>query len=699
MPYSNAIFHIDPVSGSDANRTALTLCTALNPAGSITRIFKTGHGLTTGAVVDLTLFTAWLNSAWKITVVDADNFDLDGAVWIGAADNSGTVTPRGGSSWADAWLTTGSGARAARIQPGDEIRFPVTPEVGTGVDATFTNGSKVITLTSALTKPIQHGDDIADWTLSANITGSNLTTRKYGANTALFQPAAGFTVGTIAYALVEGGGAQDFSAFSKISFWFRASSASSFAANTFRIRLCSDAAGGTTVNALVLNEATLNTTNFHSIVLDYGSALGNNIRSIAIDCLIDPGTVNFSFHNIVACNGVTHNSIIGPENDCMYCVQSLDGTTVAVDSANITTAGNGWSGTSGTYELFYINPYISKIAAVLFNATEAGTASSLTSYTGGYDTITNTVVGRTCFLNHSFSGTGFHTTNRDYTIYNNFGLFRFSTPINSGNFQKYSNIVISNTSSVPTIYSEVTFDNCFFLNGAATQILSATTGGSITCNKCVFANNSTSSVTLSRTVVFFSCIFRNSNQAITLNAGSAGSMRKASRLYKCLVSDTTEFSAGSGENGILWSYDHDQTSGNHWGFTSGGTINWQTAVKNTGDPGAWRVVHSSTDRTSLFPIRFEVAQVAVSASSLVTVNVWVKKDHATNVGCKIFVEGEDYTLAGIVSDSDTAADNTSWQQLSISFTPTVSGVVPIWFDSFFIGGSSNTYLGSITVTQ
>jgi len=81
MAYTNAIFYINLVSGSDTARTALTSCTASNPSGSVTRINKTGHGLVTGAVVDLTLFTAWLNDAWKITVVDANNFDLDGAVW------------------------------------------------------------------------------------------------------------------------------------------------------------------------------------------------------------------------------------------------------------------------------------------------------------------------------------------------------------------------------------------------------------------------------------------------------------------------------------------------------------------------------------------------------------------------------------------------------------------------------------------
>ena len=95
MAYTNALYYCDPINGSDTARTALTTCTASNPSGSITRINKTAHGLLTGAIVDLTLFTAWLNAAWKITVVDANNFDLDEAVWQATADASVTVTQRG----------------------------------------------------------------------------------------------------------------------------------------------------------------------------------------------------------------------------------------------------------------------------------------------------------------------------------------------------------------------------------------------------------------------------------------------------------------------------------------------------------------------------------------------------------------------------------------------------------------------------
>lgn len=121
MAYTNAVYYVDLLSGTDAAGTALISCTASNPSGSITRINKTGHGLVTGAVVDLTLFSSWLNTAWKITVFDADNFDLDTAVWQATADTSGTVTPRNAHSMATAWKTLTYATNSARAQYGDTI--------------------------------------------------------------------------------------------------------------------------------------------------------------------------------------------------------------------------------------------------------------------------------------------------------------------------------------------------------------------------------------------------------------------------------------------------------------------------------------------------------------------------------------------------------------------------------------------------
>ena len=190
MSYSNATFYVDDGSvsgnpGDDSARAALTSCTASNPSGTITRINKTGHGLATGAVVDLTDFDAWLNGAWKVTVFNADNFDLDGATWQATVDASGTVTPRGGSSWADAWLTISDGPLAARIQPGDTIRVAKSGDPVSVGGATWTGGpigaevtissstdATPIVVTTSANHGLNNGDYVRVYNHSTNTTAN-----------------------------------------------------------------------------------------------------------------------------------------------------------------------------------------------------------------------------------------------------------------------------------------------------------------------------------------------------------------------------------------------------------------------------------------------------------------------------------------------------------------------------------------------
>ncbi len=190
MSYSNATFYVDDGSvsgnpGDDSARAALAGCTASNPSGTITRINYVGHSLTTGAVVDLTDFDAWLNGAWKITVFDADNFDLDDATWQSTVDASGTVTPRGGSSWADAWETISDGPLAARIQPGDTIRVAKSGDPVSVGGATWTGGpigaevtissstdATPIVVTTSTNHGLNNGDYVRVYDHSTNTTAN-----------------------------------------------------------------------------------------------------------------------------------------------------------------------------------------------------------------------------------------------------------------------------------------------------------------------------------------------------------------------------------------------------------------------------------------------------------------------------------------------------------------------------------------------
>lgn len=310
MSYSNAVFYIDLESGSDTARTALTTVTVANPSGSITRCTKTAHGLVTGAVVTLSAFTAWLNAAWMITVVDADNFDLDTAVWQATADANGTVTPFGGSSKADAWRTFESGATAARIAPGDTIRVMATPNETLVGNATWTDLSKTVTLAGAVTANIT--DCETAWTASANVTAT-ADTSLFKENTKSMKAviAAGFTTGLVAYFAT---GTLDLSAYEQVSFYVLATGA--IPASTLSLRLCSDAAGVTTVHTIAI-PASPAANVWVAVTVNVGSALNSAIASVALYADLDPGSLTVQIDNIIACkaaasaDSLTLTSLIG----------------------------------------------------------------------------------------------------------------------------------------------------------------------------------------------------------------------------------------------------------------------------------------------------------------------------------------------------------------------------------------------------
>lgn len=691
MAYTSGIFHIDLVNGNDATRTSLTSCTASNPSGTITRINKTAHGLVTGAIVDLISFSSSLNGAYKITVVDANNFDLDDTAWPSPADTSGTVTPRGGMNWADAWLTINNGASSSRIQPGDELRIAKTAgEVSTGQNATWTQNSQTVTLASSVSKKIEDG--IAAWTPATNVTATTSTTRKIGATSQELVIAASFTTGKVGYQTISGGGTQDFSGYRYINFWCYVSATKT--ADIFKICLCSDATGDTIVNEINI-PATIGT-NWHCFVLDYGGALGSNIQSVAVYANSDPGTMNIRIHNCFATNGgLSLKTLFGKTGECFYNMQSMDGTTIKIDSRNTGAAGQGYAGSTSTETLYYREPFDVNTNGTWATAQEAGDANNAKNhYSFGWNTGSNTRDGTTLIAN-LVSGSGVLFSAAQYNKFSHLHSARFSTATLSS-YLELEDVVMAGFNQGVSVTSneDLKLVSCKILNSATTPTL----GDAVLCYDCDFSNNTGYGVTTYLSAKFVSCRFAN-NSSGSMNLSGSHSVWGLATLIlrKCTLSDTTEFSGL--KLGNVWSYDHDNTAGNHWGFTNGGTINWQTGTVHGSEPGAWRASITANTRTLLYPVIFKLAEVACNASSQVTVKVWVKKDHATNVGAALYIEDAIYSLSGISETTVTKASDTSWEQLTITFTPTQKGVVPIFCKTWYVAGTSNAYYGSVEVTQ
>lgn len=276
MSYSNAVYFIDPDAGNDAARAAINIVSSTN--ATPIAVTATAHGQVTGAVVVISGHTVNTNAVgtWKITVIDANTVSLDTSVGNGVGGATGTVTPNGGASLADAWKTTGSGATAARTQPGDTIRFKASPyPTNTVVNGTWTDGP--LSATQTIDSSTNATPIVVTKAAHSRVTGDTVLINSHAVNTN--------ANGTWDITVVD---ANTFSLNGSVGNGVGASTGTFRLVNNCRVKLasaltanilnCSQPEGAWTASASVT--ATINTTDYKE---GYGSS------SIVVDAAFTTG--------------------------------------------------------------------------------------------------------------------------------------------------------------------------------------------------------------------------------------------------------------------------------------------------------------------------------------------------------------------------------------------------------------------------
>jgi hypothetical protein len=478
---------MDYENGNDAVRA--TLADVVFSLSGVDDVLgtKAGHGLVTGACITVSGCTqAYANSVWKITLVNADTFTLDGASWtsFNGADVTGNAVPFGGMNWADAWKTVTSGATAARIAPGDIIRIAKSPApTSLGTTGEWTNLSKTVTLGAAQTLNIDLCEEA--WTASADVTATTSTTRKQGANSASLAIASAFTTGKVAYKAIT---SINLSAYQKISFWFRNSVAIA-GGNVFRVCLCSDATGDTVVDTFWI-PAIPSTNRFLPLTLtkDGGGNLGATIQSIAIYADSDPGTPTILIDDIIACttNGLNLQSLISKNSaeqggtEGWYGIQSIDGVTVLLDNETETlaNAGRGYGGTTETVTTYKRETIktnlVSSASLAVQEIQDNGTSGNNIQFQGGWNTSSGLQDGETFFDGLNGYGYGLYQSYKSWITLNylnfsryNHGIYYFSSSNNS--------IITLSSANNNTSYGVYYYSNCN--NNSITTLSNANNNG------------------------------------------------------------------------------------------------------------------------------------------------------------------------------------------------------------------------------
>lgn len=665
-----------------------------------------------------------------------------------------------GTTWALAWKTISLGATAARIAAGDEIRVSKTPNPVSIGNATWTNLSKTVTLATAQTQTIDLCNTTA-YTASANITSTASTTRKEGSHSCSLAVAAGFTTGKMAYKTLTTIDLSSYQRISfwfrntvavasatvlKVclcsdttgdtivdTFWIPTTPST----NRFMpISLVKDGGGnlGSSIQSIAIYANT-----------DPGTP------TLLFDDFIACTTSGLCLQNLISKNGSSQGGTEG-----YYGIQSINGTTILLDNDTETSAasGRGYYGATETVETYIRSTFKTAIAAaattVVSELMDSGTAANPILYKFGYEVGTTNQNGETFLDGLNGNGYGFNIASKNYNSVNwlsvvryNWGVY-FSGTSNNNTFITISNA--NNNANYGVYLASGPYQNTFntivnannngtvgiYVNTSNNNVISLISNNNNNLTDGIYFNNSHSNLIsqISNTnnngtySVDFAISFFNKLPLIS-NANNNNSygvyFDRSSNNYIRVVSSTggtgfysnagvnffnnstflqgTEFaSVATPVNNWVWSLNHDDSYGNNWGFTYQATVNLQTSIVHGTEPCSWKTAITGSTRNTTYPVKLKIAEVAFSASSLVTVKAWVKKDHATNVGCKLVCYAN--TSVGINSDvSTTKTSDTNWEELTITFTPTQAGATEIYLESWYSAGNSNTYVGTINVSQ
>jgi hypothetical protein len=743
MSYTNAEFCLDYENGSDAARSDLVPVGYADNGAGIVRVTVTANTLVTGAVVDISGTTGNIYAGgWKITIIDSTHFDLNGSTFTSNPDTKGTCVPRGGDTWANAWKTITSGATAARITPGDTIKIAKSPAPTSIGNATWTDRSKTVTLATAQTINVCRCE--TGWTVVSATSAATIGTDwKEGTYAVKIIEDATPTANEIQAYFATG--TLNLSPYQKISFWIKNEVAITSGQWVLNLYSTADATGAPVDTISIPAIPSVGRWLPLTLARDGGGDLGSLIQSIAIvnGSSVPTASKYIYLDNIIACttNGLNLQSLISKNtleqmteesanygNEPWFGIQSINGVTVLIDNGTNTlaNAGRGYStsGTSpetvATYKRETIKTAMATGSATGVQTTQkAGVVGSYITYEGGYNTSTGNKDGETFFDGLNGIGLGIYLT-MNFLWLKQISGCRYDSFVdfNAGHeIHVEISCCCNNEYGYNAIGYGMVVERIISANNNTTGLYLWTSGNVIIKKASAFNNTNggmSFNFTSSNLIKNLTCI--NNGNGIQVDWSSTGNVINNftsaksntaainfSRVGQIDIgtwtcSDTTPFVAAYG-------YAETRIRVNRYNgsyaktITDGGNIISQASTLSNGSGTEWKLTtETNTNRDSGYPLKLPVAKIAVAANKEVSVSLWFKKAHATNIAAYLFCEGGQ--IAGVDADLiATAANNTDEQQLTISFTPTESGVVEIEARAYYVAGHSNVIVDALTVSQ
>lgn len=619
----------------------------------------------------------------------------------------------------------------AALTAADELRIIASRDPIAVGNCVFTNGANAITGTFPV-KTIDNCDTAWTGMTNATVTASTLTSdRIEGAAVAKIVLAAGFTTGKAAYRTLPA--ELDLSAFDSVSFMMLFASAAGITGGY--LALCSDTTGDVVVETIrfnytpgpTANSAPSAASSYISLCWPKGAPLPSSVKSVAVYFSSAPGPSTLYLDNIIATTkgGLNHNSLIGKmsvDEPYFWPINYIQETAVGVGQVGATISSQlagPYNGVSETVPAF-IQP-VAQTAVVAADRTLAGTA--VFKVTGGWNrTDMSTRTGKTYLSGGNWQGVAIGRTTYSLSELSYIGFCAYVTSVYGSTVSVINDVDLisctgTNMITWPT-QALAGFTGAWnlgwLINGAQWTLPGDTFYGAPQISlKGIISHRSqtTTAAALSfnwpkagkRFVPVPSVKIGKISYCQQYGLIAIGDMVLNGTTF---VGNTNDIRYDVGDvqlvNCTFPATEKMGINGTVSGSVSSDKKIWmmniyaelQNVVERTAGEGALKLsVLNATNPSIGYPALIKVAEIAVDGTQSINVKGWLRRTSLTlTAGLRIYggmVKGVDST----VSAAGAAAINT-WEQLSLTVTPTGPGVIEVW--AYAYGVIADCFIADLT---
>jgi len=349
--------------------------------------------------------------------------------------------------------------------------------------------------------------------------------------------------------------------------------------------------------------------------------------------------------------------------------------------------------------------YVSNITNISFNSNAINFVSNFTRFSCSNITNINSNSSTAVAISHNptFGRSNNNLFSNVTSIRNNNG--------NGINFNHFGLTTIDNISNIDNNASNgIILSNCFTSTvsnigsmSGTSSVQSAITYTNVislsSCSKCTLLNISGviggTSAGIGITNSFDNIVI---NVSTSGNAASIGLLDNGETYYyKCNFNEATLVNSAGARAGIAYLQNINNNPNNHQIYCFGGVIASNSSIRNTPSGISWSLSPTSDARTISWPLSLSLAKILVFENKLVTIKGYLRR---TNTALTVQLTVKGNQISGVTNDitsSMTASANT-WQEVTLTFTPTETGVVELLGEAF--GGTTFTgYIDDLTITQ